>query len=185
MEIRRLEKEQYAGKKFTVRYQTSGYYDIGASDSGFSMVYVPLEAPVLKSFEDTFFGEWLEEPMAFGAWEGENLVGFAEGSREGWNNRFRISNICVFDHSVRGHGVGTALMKVITEAAVAAGSRMIVLETQSCNEAAIAFYRKNGFSVIGFDLYAYSNCDPERHEIRIEMGKKLDFQKCGYQDIVI
>ena len=51
--------------------------------------------------------------------------------------------------------------------------RMIVLETQSCNEAAIAFYRKNGFSVIGFDLYAYSNTDPERHEVRIEMGKKL------------
>ncbi len=47
------------------------------------------------------------------------------------------------------------------------------LETQSCNEAAIAFYRKNGFSVIGFDLYAYSNDDPERHEVRIEMGKKL------------
>ena len=71
-----------------------------------------------RSFDDVFFGEWLEAPAAFGA-------------------------------------------------------RMIVLETQSCNEAAIAFYRKNGFSVIGFDLYAYSNTDPERHEVRIEMGKKL------------
>ena len=50
---------------------------------------------------------------------------------------------------------------------------MIVLETQSCNESAIAFYRKNGFSIIGFDLYSYSNNDPERHEVRIEMGKKL------------
>ena len=50
---------------------------------------------------------------------------------------------------------------------------MIVLETQSCNENAIAFYRKNGFEIIGFDLYAYSNDDPERHEVRLEMGKKL------------
>lgn len=64
-------------------------------------------------------------------------------------------------------------MNRITEAAESTGARMIVLETQSCNESAIAFYRKNGFSIIGFDLYAYSNNDPERHEVRIEMGKKL------------
>ena len=64
-------------------------------------------------------------------------------------------------------------MEAIEREAAASGARMIVLETQSCNEAAIAFYRKNGFSVIGFDLYAYSNTDPERHEVRIEMGKKL------------
>lgn len=50
---------------------------------------------------------------------------------------------------------------------------MIVLETQSCNENAIAFYKRNGFAIIGFDLYSYSNTDPERHEVRIEMGKKL------------
>ena len=50
---------------------------------------------------------------------------------------------------------------------------MAVLETQSCNERAIAFYRANGFEVIGVDLYAYSNEDPLHHEIRVEMGKKL------------
>ena len=50
---------------------------------------------------------------------------------------------------------------------------MMVLETQSCNENAIAFYKKHGFDIIGFDLYAYSNSDPERHEVRTEMGKKI------------
>lgn len=50
---------------------------------------------------------------------------------------------------------------------------MAVLETQSCNENAIAFYLKHGFNIIGFDLYAYTNFDPEQHEVRIEMGKKL------------
>lgn len=50
---------------------------------------------------------------------------------------------------------------------------MIVLETQTCNESAIAFYKKNGFEIIGFDLYSYSNTDPENHEVRIEMGRKL------------
>lgn len=34
-------------------------------------------------------------------------------------------------------------------------------------------HKKNGFSIIGLDLYSYSNADPERHEVRLEMGKKL------------
>ena len=108
-----------------------------------------------------------------GAFEGEKLLGYVEGSHEKWNNRFRISNICVFDGKVRNRGIGTLLMETITEAAKSCGARMIVLETQSCNENAIAFYKKNGFEIIGFDLYSYSNTDPERHEIRVEMGKKL------------
>ena len=126
-----------------------------------------------KSFDDEFFGEWLEEPVAFGAFEGERLLGYVEGAPEGWNNRYRISNICIFEENARGKGLGTLLMQAIQRAAEAAGARMIVLETQTCNENAIAFYKRTGFSIIGFDLYSYSNDDPERHEVRIEMGKKL------------
>ena len=173
MEIKRLEKEEYAGRTFTARYHTGGYYDICASESCFQLNYTSFETTVERSFDDAFFGEWLEAPVAFGAFERGTLIGYVEGSLESWNNRFRISNICVFDDSERGHGVGAALMDAIQQAAEATGARMIVLETQSCNEAAIGFYRKNGFRVIGFDLYAYSNTDPERHEVRIEMGKKL------------
>ena len=64
-------------------------------------------------------------------------------------------------------------MSTILREAKESGARMVVLETQTCNENAIAFYCKMGFELIGFDLYAYSNSDPNRHEIRIEMGKKL------------
>ena len=172
MEIKRLEKAAYAGRKFTARYQTKGYYDIRPWEGGFHLDYVPWEAPVERSFDDVFFSAWLEEPVAFGAFEGERLLGFAEGSPEGWNGRFRISNICVFDPADRSGGIGSRLMEAI-QAAAPRGARMLVLETQSCNENAIAFYRKHGFSIIGFDLYAYSNTDPERREVRIEMGKKL------------
>ena len=114
-----------------------------------------------------------EQMKKMRAFEGEKLIGYVEGSIEGWNNRFRLSNICVLDFSERSRGVGTALMKPIERAAEDAGARMLILETQSCNENAIAFYKKNGFTIVGFDLYAYSNDDPERHEVRIEMGKKL------------
>ena len=108
-----------------------------------------------------------------GAFEGERLLGYVEGAPESWNKRYRISNICIFDETARGKGLGTSLMRTIEKAAEDAGARMIVLETQTCNENAIAFYKRNGFSIIGFDLYSYSNDDPERHEVRIEMGKKL------------
>ena len=94
-------------------------------------------------------------------------------SASGWRSRFRISNICVFENAKRGSGVRTKLLDAIQAAAASSGARMIVLETQSCSENAIALYRKNGFEMIGFDLYAYSNDDPERHEVRFEMGKKL------------
>lgn len=173
MEIRPLKKETYMGKQFTAHYQTNGYYDICASESGFWVNYVPLETPAEHSFDDVFFGEWLEDPVAFGAFENGELIGYAEGSPEGWNNRFRISNICIFDAAKRGSGIGSKLMDTMQKAAEYCDARMIVLETQSCNDAAIAFYRKHEFKIIGFDLYAYSNTDPEQHEVRIEMGKKL------------
>lgn len=173
MEIKELDWETYAGRKFTARYRTNGYYDICASESGFQMNYVSLEAPAEKSFDDEFFGEWLDNPVAFGAFENDKLIGYVEGAPEGWNNRFRISNICIFDNANRHSGVGTLLMETILKAADSSGARMVVLETQSCNENAIAFYKRNGFAIIGFDLYSYSNTDPERHEVRIEMGKKL------------
>ena len=64
-------------------------------------------------------------------------------------------------------------MKNILREAELSGARMTVLETQTCNENAIAFYRRFGFEIIGFDLYSYSNEDPKRHEVRIEMGKKM------------
>ena len=173
MEIRPLDREIYAGKTFTACYRTNGYYEIRPSETGFQMDYVPFAEPTERSFDDVFFGEWLEEPVAFGAFEGERLLGYVEGAPEGWNNRYRISNICIFEENARGKGLGTLLMQAIQRAAEAAGARMIVLETQTCNENAIAFYKRNGFSIIGFDLYSYSNDDPERHEVRIEMGKKL------------
>ncbi len=56
-----------------------------------------LTTPKEMSFRDTFFNEWLDHPIAFGAFDNGQLVGFVEGTLEKWNNRYRISNICVFD----------------------------------------------------------------------------------------
>lgn len=173
MEIKMLDREIYAGQKFTARYVTKGYYDISAKESGFQIEYKAFEAPVKKSFEDVFFSDWQDNPVAYGAFENERLLGYVEGFLETWNNRYRISNICIFDNADRRRRIGSLLMDTILKEAEASKARMVVLETQTCNESAIAFYRGYGFELIGFDLYLYSNKDPEKHEVRIEMGKKL------------
>lgn len=109
MEIKRLEREDYVGRQFTAWYQTSGFYEILTSQQGFRVEYVPLETPAERTFEDVFFGEWLEVPAVFGAFEGGRLPGFAEESPETWNRRFRVSNLCVFEEAARCRGIGTAL----------------------------------------------------------------------------
>ncbi len=87
MEIRPLDKVTFAGKAFTVRYRTGGYWDISRDRHGFAVRHVPFDAPVERSFDDVFFSEWLEDPAAFGAFSGGQLLGFVEGSPEGRNRR--------------------------------------------------------------------------------------------------
>jgi len=67
-------------------------------------------------------------------------------------------------------------MRKAEEVAVQQGRRALALETQSCNDPAISFYKSCGFSFIGCDLLAYSNDDIARQEVRLEMGKVLDGQ---------
>lgn len=174
VKIKALDKKSYSGKSFILKYQTKGYYNIQPTSKGFDICYKTFDEPKEMSFSDVIFNEWLDHPKAFGAFENERFIGFVEGYLEKWNNRYRISNICIFENSDRHNGIGMLLMQTILSKAKKSGARMVVLETQSCNENAISFYKKHGFKMIGFDLFAYTNTDQERHEIRIEMGKVID-----------
>lgn len=173
LEIKRIDKTLFRNKPFTIHYTTNGYYDIQPTKTGFDIEYKSFDKPQERSFSDVFLSSWLDDPQAFGVFDNGKLLGYVEGTLEKWNNRYRISNIFVFDKNNRHQGIGTKLMAVILEEAVKSEARMVVLETQSCNEKAISFYQKHGFRIIGFDLYAYSNDDIQKHEVRIEMGKVL------------
>ena len=173
IELVKLNLKQYKGKEFTVHYTTESYLDIVPFPQGFKIEKKLFSQPATMSFKDSFFSEWLENPVGYGVFENGQLIAYAEGSIESWNNRYRISNICIFNESARRKGIGTQLINKLFEEAKTSGARMIVLETQTCNEKAISFYQKHGFEMIGFDLYSYSNIDPKRHEIRIEMGKQI------------
>ncbi len=108
MEIRRLDPQEYAGYALQFEYVTDCVYDVQADENGFSLALTRLDSPLRKAFTDTLFSEWLEEPVAFGAFDGETLAGVIEGSPEAWHNVFRISNILV-QPEYRRRGIATAL----------------------------------------------------------------------------
>ncbi|MBQ9459712.1 MAG: GNAT family N-acetyltransferase [Oscillospiraceae bacterium] len=171
MEIKRLDYQAYQGKTYRAAVRSSRYLSIEPDEAGFSLCWKQGETE--RELSDQMLSDWLEDPAAYGAFRDGVLLGFAEGFLEKWNNRFRITNICVFEEASRHSGIGTALLNAIMQDAAESGARMAVLETQSYNEKAISFYEKNGFELIGFDRYAYSNDGPAERNMRIEMGKKL------------
>ena len=172
MEIKELDSKVYKGKTYHFKYVTPEYYDLHIEDMTFSFVYKEYEKPRENGFSDDLLGDWLEHPVLYGAFVNGELAGIVEGCLENWNNRFRISNILVFE-DYRKHQVGTNLIQHMFKVAKEMAARMVVLETQSCNIPAIHFYMKNGLKIIGFDTHSYSNHDMEKGEVRIEMGMEL------------
>ena len=166
---------EWNGKKYSAEIFSDKYLDIVRTKAGFSLEWKTAEPTLHKTLTDTILSDWLENPITFGAFDEEKkLLGFVEGFLEQWNNRFRITNICVFEGKKRKIGLGSELLGTIMNEAKKSGARMLVLETQSYNFPAISFYKKHGFEIIGFDLYAYSNSAVKDHNIRIEMGKIID-----------
>lgn len=171
--IKKLDYEEMKGKSYHAEIHSDSYLSIEPDGKGFHIEWKKSDKEIIMPLEDEMLSDWLENPVAYGAYEDERLIGFVEGFLEKWNNRFRITNICVFDLSNRNLGIGNMLMSQILTDARKSGARMVVLETQSFNSKAISFYKKNGFEIIGFDRYAYSNNGPEEKNMRIEMGMKL------------
>ncbi len=173
MEIVKLDYDEYKGREYSAEIRSDRYLSIEPGDGGFTVKWVKSGTELYASIKDPMLEDWLDDPVAYGAFENGGMLGFVEGFLEKWNNRFRISNICIFNEDDRRRGIGKMLLDRMMAEAVRSGARMAVLETQSYNFKAISFYEKNGFELIGFDRYAYSNKGPEEHNMRVEMGKKL------------
>ena len=168
-----LDPAVYAGREYEAEVVSERFLAIARTAKGFSLRWEQAEEPIRRPMRDQMLAPWLEEPLGFGAFDGGDLLGFGEGFLEKWNNRFRVTNIAVFDRANRRRGVGSLLMERLLAEARSRGARMAVLETQTFNAPAVAFYEKHGFSLIGFDLYAYSNEGPAERNVRLEMGRAL------------
>jgi ribosomal protein S18 acetylase RimI-like enzyme len=163
--------------KLNSSYLTSNYYDLSivheAETWKIELSLKPLEQPLEKSYTGTFFEGHIEEPRVFAAALDGVKVGWIELGYEKWNNRMRVWEFLVKE-GFRRIGIGSLLMGFAVKVAKEKGARMLVLETQSCNVPAIAFYLEQGFNLIGFDSVAYSNEDIKKKEARLELGLTLD-----------
>lgn len=177
-EILHLPKEIWRDTILPIGYTTEEYYDVklDRNDSGYSIrlsrkkLSKPLtHTPEEYDFPDRLYADYYEHAYAWGiVIEGE-LIAAVETDPELWSNRLRVTELWVReDH--RRKGIGHALMKLAKEQVRRERRRCLILETQSCNADAVAFYHQEGFTLIGLDTCAYSNDDIAKKEVRLEMA---------------
>lgn len=177
-----LPKEQWEGTVIPMRYTTGEYYDVNikkeADGYGVRIEKCKFDTPVSHfpeeyDFPDKLYQAHWEKAAAWGivgdSGGEKELLACIETCPEDWSNRLLVTELWV-DERLRRQGVAHALMAVAKEQAVLEQRRAIVLETQSCNTGAIAFYQQEGFELVGFDSCCYSNRDLERKEVRINLG---------------
>lgn len=181
-EIIPLPKEEWKGVPVLIGYISEEYYDLETSAGGdgfqVQMLKKKFETPVTHTpeeynFPDRLYQDHWEKAEAFGIVSEKDgkkeLLACIEICPEEWSNRLMVTELWVADELHR-QGIGTRLMNVAKEQAKRQGRRAIILETQSCNVRAIAFYLSQGFELIGFDSCCYSNIDVEKHEVRVNLG---------------
>jgi ribosomal protein S18 acetylase RimI-like enzyme len=170
-----LEKDKWQDFRFDFNYTSHSFYDIeiNRSDSGFDVLFVkkPFAVPYENRPDenDRLFDPWWDDVKAWGIEENGTLIAIIETAVEEWSNRLRVTELWV-DAAYRRRGIASALMDVAVKRAKDEKRRVVMLETQSRNETAIAFYLDYGFTLIGFDACAYGNDDLNRKEVRMEMG---------------
>lgn len=169
--------QSWKGRTFVFRYTTAFHYrvEINRQAEGIKIELrrEALPEPIQKSFESSLFSDWLENPWVLAVFEGEKMIAFVETADETWNNRLRVANIWV-DEAYRYQGIGKILIAKTIEKATKAGQRALVLETQSCNDPALRFYRSCGFELVGLDTTHYQNDDIQRGEVSLELGMRLE-----------
>lgn len=192
-EIIPLLKEEWKGVPILMRYTTEEYYDLetrtGSDGFQVQMVKKRFETPVTHTpeeydFPDGLYQDHWEKAEAFGIVSEKDgkkeLLACIEICPEEWSNRLMVTELWVADELHR-QGIGTRLMNVAKEQAKKQGRRAIILETQSCNVRAIAFYLSQGFELIGFDSCCYTNIDVERQEVRFDFGYFLHKNSGRYE----
>jgi GNAT superfamily N-acetyltransferase len=176
MKIVELKKGTEPHAKLVYQYRTRQHYalNLKKDDKGWTakLELKPLPQELEKNCESELFQWMVLKPRAFAAVEDGREVGWVEVDLNAFKDRTRVWEFLVLKEYQR-RGIGTALMRKVEEVAREAGSRMLVLEMQSCNVGAMAFYLGFGFDLVGFDRTAYSNEDVEKGEVRLELGKLL------------
>lgn len=118
------------------------------------------------------YEDCLSGGLSRGAYLGDRLVGVGIAEARQWNRSLWVWEFDI-EEGQRGQGYGRRLMESLVDAAVQAGLRCLVCETQNTNVPAIRFYRRLGFEIDGVDLSYYTNTDAESFEVALFMKRKL------------
>ncbi|MEX1378141.1 MAG: GNAT family N-acetyltransferase [Eubacteriales bacterium] len=87
-----------------------------------------------------------------------------------WNNTLCIRHLSV-NKKERLKGIGRKLIDECVNRAQAEGFRAITLEVVSSNGAAIDFYTKMNFNIVGLNVGLYSNSDILKEDVAIFMSR--------------
>jgi len=175
-----LERAFWENYELAFHYVSNHYYDVEIVRSGddFSVSFVkkPFDVPYEHMPDDTdkLFQPWWDDIKAWGVTVDGGLIAVIETAVEKWSNRLRVTELWI-DDAYRRQGIGTALMDMAVKRARDEKRRALMLETQSRNETAIAFYLSYGFTLIGFNACEYRNNDLARKEVRMEMGMLFNY----------
>ncbi len=163
-------------------YISEGRYTVQKTESHAHTVITldltPFATPYVKRWEHSDedeqrrYNEYLTQGYSLGAYDGDQLIGFALTEACQWNRTLWIWEFHVAA-SHRRQGIGRRLMDTLAENARQAGFRILGLETQNTNLPAITFYRSLGFELDGIDLSFYTNTDMTDGEVALFMKRKL------------
>ena len=179
-EIVPLPKERWKGTPIPMTIRSGSWYDVSIrpldrDGCGITLERKQAEREIVHrpedyDFPDGLYADHWEGAEAWGVvGEDGSLLACVEVCPEEWSNRLLVTEIWVHE-SLRRRGVGARLMDKAKEIAVRQGRRVLMLETQSDNAGAIAFYLRQGFELIGLDTCCYTNDDIGRREVRLNLG---------------
>ncbi len=180
MQISQIFGRDYPNNKKSVfKYESDYYYDIELQSMNNNNGWIiniqkkQFQSTFKKNVNEVVFKEFLSDAEYFIALNEDRVeVGWMSISYMKWNKTARLWDIDVTE-GYRRQGIGKKLIEFGLSKAKEWKCRALVLECQSSNYPAISFYLKNQFNLTGFDLIAYSNQDIEKHEVRLEMSRKL------------
>lgn len=175
-ELKKLTKKDLERFGFN-GYQTDKIYRVKKRTQGNSLSIIidkeKLKETYIKEWNQTkdsltYFNEVIKQGFSIGAYQNNQLVGFALIGYYGWNQSMWIENIRVAE-SYHGNGIGKKLIEKAIERSSLKGARILGLETQSTNYPAIEFYKKCGFEISGVDFARYPQRENDRKQVAILM----------------
>lgn len=173
IKIEPLTKQDMA-PRITVVYTTTSYLDLeicnANAETSFTLVKKNFDKRKRKQYTINLFED--ATAMIYGIKHNNKVIAFIELYKHGDSRRLYIANLFI-SGCERGKHLGTHLIEFAEQKAKALKCRSLFLDTESCNENAIRFYRKCGFIISGFDTSAFSNHDLERKEFSIYFSKEI------------